>query len=127
MVDYASLLVYAALLGAPAFIFWDGISKKRELDAARNEARLAFENSRIESNNPRFAFNGSTATIVKIEEPDNPYRQPTAWFTLTIFARNDFGEYFMFKSIRPKPLVKHIAHSVARQVLKGEYLPPIEA
>jgi len=127
MFEYLSLLVYAALIGVPVLIVWDGIRKTRKLEAARSEARQAFASMLIESSDPRFSLNGNTAEIIKIEEPANPYREPTAWFTLTIFARNEFGEYFMFKSTRPKPIIKHVSHSVALQVLKDDYVPPSEA
>lgn len=127
MSEYLPLLVYAALIGVPVLIVWDGIRKTRKLEAARSEARQAFASTLIESSDPRFSLNGNTAKIIKIEEPANPYREPTAWFTLTIFARNEFGEYFMFKSTRPKPIIKHVSHSVALQVLKDDYVPPSEA
>lgn len=126
MSEYLSLLIYAALIGGPVLIVWDGIRKTRKLEAARGEARKVFASTLIESNDPRFSFNGNTAKIVKIEEPANSYREPTAWFTLTIFACNEFGEYFMFKSTRPKPIVKHVSHSIAMQVLKDDYVPPAE-
>ncbi len=127
MSEYLPLLVYAALIGGPALIVLDGIRKKRRLDAARRNARQAFDSARVESTDPKLVFNGKTATIVKVEEPANPYRERTAWFTLTIFARNELGEYFMFKSTRPKSLIKHMPHSLARQVLKADYVPPAEA
>lgn len=127
MFEHLPLLVYAALIGWPALMFLDGIRKKRRLDAARRNARQAFDNARVESTDPTLVFNGRTATIVKVEEPANPYREPTAWFTLTIFARNEFGEYFVFKSTRPKPFIKHMPHSLARQVLKADYVPRAEA
>lgn len=84
MSEYLPLLVYAALIGVPVLIVWDGIRKTRKLEAARGEARQAFASTLIESNDPRFSFNGDTAKILKVEEPANAYREPTAWFTLTI-------------------------------------------
>lgn len=127
MSEYLPLLVYAAIIGGPALIVWDGIRKSRRLNAARESARRAFDRARVDSTDPRLVFNGRTATIVKVEEPANPYREPAAWFTLTIFARNEFGEYFMFKSTRPKPLIKHMPHSLAQHVLKADYVPRAEA
>jgi hypothetical protein len=127
MSEYLSMLLYAAIVCGPALIIWDGVRKTRKLEAARNEAHQAFATAVIASNDHRLSFNGSTAKVVKVEEPANPYREPTSWFTLTIFARNEFGEYFMFKSTRPKPLIKHISHPMALKLLKDAYVPPAEA
>jgi len=114
-----SLFAFAAFL-----IIWSGQVQSRKLERARQEALDLFRSSQVESADPRLAFSGATATIVKVEEPANPHRHHVSDFTLTVIARNDAGEYFMFKSTKPKHFIKYLTHAVAKQVLKRDYMPP---
>ncbi|RVT47049.1 hypothetical protein [Rubrivivax albus] len=122
----ADLAPYA-LVCVAAVVAWVVISElihTRRLDRIREEAIAAFRSATVEAEEPRLKFRGSDALILKVEESPNPHRNPAAWFTLTIFARNEHFEYFMFKSTRPKPLVKHMSHRIAKHMLGDKYEPP---
>lgn len=71
----------------------------------------------------RYSFKASTATIVKTEESGGYQHQP---LSLTIFARNPHGEYFMYSTTSPfaEKLLKHVSHRMARVVLGDAYLEP---
>jgi len=46
-------------------------------------------------------------------------------YSLTIFARNVCGEYFMFVSNHnSKPYFKHLSHASAKVVLENDYIAP---
>ena len=124
MSRHLSLVAGAVLVSVPCLIVWRGVVHARKLERARREALSSFHNLRVISIDPKLGFSGSTATIVKLEEPSNAHREPASWFTLTIFARNEYGEYFMFKSTKPEPFLKHVTHAIAKQVLKNEYKTP---
>jgi hypothetical protein len=127
MSRYSPLVGVALFASVAGLIAWRSAVHGRKLETARQEALKAFRSSCAKSTDPKFGFSGASATIVKIEEPANPHRESASWFTLTIFARNEFGEYFMFKSAKPTPFLKHMNHVVAKQVLRHEYTPPPEA
>lgn len=128
MSEHIQLIMFILIVGGICVIFLQEVVHGRTLEKMRLEAIEAFRHVHIRSNDPKFSFAGSDAIIIKIEEPANPQREPASWFILTIFARNEFGEYFMFKSTKPTPFVKHVPHNVARLVLKDLYKwPPTES
>ena len=46
-------------------------------------------------------------------------------YTLTVYATNEHGEYFMYKHSLPGgQMLKHMSHEVAKAVLKSRYAPP---
>ena len=88
----------------------------RELrDAAMND----FRKSRLNAQRPEYCFDGESAQIMLINETGIDADS----FSLTIYSRNEAGEYFMFKATKDKPWMRHVAHNKARLVLKCKYIP----
>lgn len=66
--------------------------------------------------------------IVKVEQTGglDRYGPNRDTHTVAIFARNDYGEYFMWRRTGlAKPLVKLVSQEVARVVLKNLYRAPL--
>lgn len=124
MNTFASLVGSVLIIGTFIAI---GVVASKQQDAQllrrRRDAMAAFRATSIESDDPRFRFSGATSTVVKEEEFYNR-RQPEDGYMLTLFARNEAGEYFMFKATTPHPYVKHVEHRIAKVVLKDAYVPP---
>jgi len=97
------------------------ITHRRQKATARAMANVEFRNLTRDSNNPRYSFCGSTATVLHDEESWARYSkfEPIRYF-LTRYARNDHGEYFVFMTQggRGNPSVlKHLDPEYARSVL----------
>ncbi len=98
------------------------------MDEPRRKANELFRNTVLPAEEPRFAFDGSTATIVHDEETPGT---SAGWlqYTLTRYARNPEGEYFMFmfEVVQGEPRLvfsKVVQQHIARVVLKEKYVPP---
>ena len=46
-------------------------------------------------------------------------------FSLTLYAKNDAGEYFMFKFNMASQIIKHVPANIAKAVLKHRYIAPL--
>lgn len=94
------------------------------------QARLASEarsrTHRVSSNDPRFCFDPDTATIVVDDEVHGRSQHSQTWYyRVGRIARNPSGEYFKIIYGTSDILrFSHIAHRVAKIVLKDRYLPP---
>jgi hypothetical protein len=88
-------------------------------------AKLQFLDARIDSSDPRYAFNGQTAKVVR-ELRDDRIGEDTT-YVLTVYARTPQGEYFVFRSDGEKVSVRHLEHSLAKVVLKADYEPSVDS
>lgn len=99
-------------------------SYRLALERRRASARDQVRDYRVVSPDSRYAFDGQTATIVHQEESSAGRRAPEQ-FSVTIYATNEAGEYFMFISDGVnKPFFKHVEPRMARLVLKDKYREP---
>ena len=100
-----------------------GLDNPEKLESLRELAMQQYQQAACTSTDERYCFNASTASIIKVEEGGGAQQDS---FTLTIFARNPFGEYFMFTTTSPfeDRLLKYVAHRVARVVLEDAYVEP---
>ena len=94
------------------------------VERRRIGARFQVHDYRVEWPDPRYAFNGRTATIVD-EIESSGGRRSVDQFSVTIYATNEAGEYFMFIADGiNKPFFKHVEPRMARLVLKDKYREP---
>lgn len=99
----------------------------KDLSRYREEAKEQFRAYRAKSSDARFVFNGADAEIVKEEESiiGDEDDDLVVQYSLTCFARNAAGEYFMFVSNQNgKPFFKHVSQSNAKIALGKIYLSP---
>lgn len=101
----------------------------KNLSQYRAEAREQFLAYKTTSGDVRFIFNGADAEIVKEDEDigrsDGVGVGVVVSYSLTRFARNAAGEYFMFVSNQDSPpFFKHVAHSNAKIALGEAYVSP---
>ncbi|MFZ6873743.1 hypothetical protein ACO0LF_16915 [Undibacterium sp. Di27W] len=89
----------------------------------RQQAMQHYLQAQCEAADERYSFQASTATIVKVEESGG---HGHANYSLTIFARNPHGEYFMYTTTSPfqEKLLKHVSQRMARVVLDKAYIEP---
>jgi hypothetical protein len=114
---YGGVLVLGAVSAVRSYRHLQQWKSGGPIAVAEHFARTAlasFRDTKVVSGDPRQAFDGATARIVLQELVG-------AGPVLTVYARNDQGEYFMFKASGSSTWVKHVPHPVARQVLKGRY------
>ena len=93
----------------------------------RVDADEQFRGLRVSSNVASLAFDGSEAEIVSQEEHMEcaPSGGPIIGYSITRYAINRAGEYFMFKSnIGARPFIKHLPQNRASIVLKDKYRAP---
>lgn len=108
------LLILVAL--APRF-------PNKNLDKLRALAKQQFLEHRSLSHDPRFHFDGRTAEIVRTTEDISRSEQIILSYTLTCYARNSAGEYFMFVSNENSPpFFKHIEPAIAKIALGKHYV-----
>jgi hypothetical protein len=82
----------------------------------QEEATLSFQAVRVGSSNERYCFLGSTAIVERREETGGlrGILENRASLTVTIYARNEFDERFLFKwhsKSEHAPFVKHLRSS----------------
>jgi hypothetical protein len=102
-------------------VAWKVLSEQKELAAMRENAIKSYQTCCIDSADTKFRFSAQSAKVICSQESFNPRRHP-AMFSMTIFARNEAGEYFLFISSVDKPFVKHLTHERAKLVLGSEYV-----
>ncbi len=97
----------------------------QEIERRRASARAQVLEYRASSADARYAFDGQTATIVLEQESIQGGRSTAEHFSLTCYASNEAGEYFMFVSDGvSKPFFKHVEPRIARLVLKDKFREP---
>jgi len=117
-----ALLAFVAL-GVVLFVVPERIYRLA-VEQRRTGARALVRDYRVESADPRYAFDGRTAAIVA-EIESSGGRRSADQFSVTTYATNEAGEYFMFISDGVnKPFFKHVEPRMARLVLKDKYREP---
>ena len=103
------LLACAVALVAVYVRFRDDRS---HIEALRRRALREFGDCTINPARPELAFSGRAATVLRKEEVGGTRGlfQNTADYSLTIYARNEHGQVFMYKwfSKSEKPFIKHL-------------------
>ena len=100
---------------------------KRQAGPLKAQAKEQFLKTESNASEPRYHFHGVTAKVIREEEfgPIRGILSRKAEYTLTIYATNEAGEFFVFKS---SPVgqgrLKHMQPEIARAVLKDQYVPP---
>lgn len=113
----------AAIATLVALCAYAAYLKLHPTESRSDKAFKQFLATRIPSSNPKYAFDGHSASIVQKILHDFHNDETTA-YVLTIYARNASGEYFSFRSDGEKaPLVRHMEQSIAKIVLKRDYIP----
>jgi hypothetical protein len=110
--------VFLALCGAIGYV-----ARQRQFSSQRAAALERLKSVCYSSSEEKYSLNGSTASIVKCEESDLIHNGRSEC-RLTVYLRNEAGEYFMVMPMLPKPYVKHMSHESARAILKGKYVSP---
>ena len=92
----------------------------------RARAHAEFASQAVTSRDPRFSFYGKNAVVVQDrEEVGRADEGQVISHTLTRYARNPAGEYFLFICMNgTDPYVKHVSQSIAKLVLKQAYIAP---
>ena len=100
---------------------------KRQAGPLRAQAKEQFLQSESTPSELRYRFRGSMAKVIREEEfgPIRGILSTKTDYMLTIYATNEAGEFFVFKS---SPVgqgrIKHMPPEIARAVLKDQYVPP---
>lgn len=83
-------------------------------------ATRQFLESVIRSDDPRFAFEGRNAVVVRKDEDQSNGENTT--YVLTVYARNQYSEYFVFRSDGKTPSLNYLEHRLAQVILKHDYV-----
>jgi hypothetical protein len=97
---------------------------KRRASQLRATYLEEFRKSRVESQDPRYRFVGSCASIIRTDEfgPVQGILSKRANYSLTVYASNEYGEHFVFRaSTEDKTGVKYLQPEIARAILKERY------
>jgi len=113
----ASAVFVLSLLGIAAYLLY---SKNRGSTSRVDVAMQQFLESTVRSSNPRFAFEGRSAVVVRKDEDRSNGESTT--YALIVYATNRHGEYFVFKSDGKTPSVSHLEHRLAQVIMKHEYV-----
>lgn len=101
-------------------------NKSIPIDVYRKQAKKQFTDYRTQSSTPQFIFIGEEAEIIKSDESIMNNKGVIESYSLTCYARNSHGEYFMFVSNHgARPFFKHISHANAKIILGKDYREPI--
>lgn len=93
----------------------------------RKQLESDFRNVLVTSKDPRFAFDGRTAVVVKDDESLKTSNYAVIGMRVTRLARNGAGEYFLFIwDESRKPFFKHVDQSNAKLLLGAKYVSPTE-
>ncbi len=93
----------------------------------RKQLESDFRNVLVNSPDPRFAFDGRTAVVVKDDESLKTSNYAVIGMEVTRLARNNAGEYFLFLwDDSRKPFFKHVDQSNAKLLLGSKYVSPTE-
>lgn len=99
-------------------IFWRHAADRRHFRELQQEATRAFESLVVKSADERYQLRGANATVERRDETGGARGifENTASLDVTIYARNEFDERFIFKwhsKSRHKPFVKHLPGQVS--------------
>jgi hypothetical protein len=113
------LFVWLSFLATVSF------NKSIPINVYRKQARKQFTDFRTHSSTPEFIFIGEEAEIIKSDESIINNKGVIESYSLTCYARNSHGEYFMFVSNHEaRPYFKHISHANAKIILGKDYREP---
>lgn len=118
---FSAALFLLSALGITAYALY---ARRHSGESRIDVAMRQFQESAVHSNDPRFAFEGRSAVVVRQDEDHSNGENTT--YALTVYARNQYGEYFVFRSDGKKPSVNYLEHRLARIILKHEYLDPLK-
>jgi len=120
------LLAIAILVCIGAISLYSFRLQKKSLAEAQSSAKQQFQQLCVSAPDPRHALVGSSARIVRTEETGGitGLFGRGSNYVLAVYVRNEFGEYFMFRSSSATPYIKHLSHETARQVLGTQYQVP---
>lgn len=99
---------------------------KRQAVPLKAQAKEQFLQAESNASDPRYRFHGTTAKVIREEEfgPIRGILSTKTDYTLTIYATNEAGEFFVFKSSTVgQGRLKHMQPEIARAVLKDLYVP----
>jgi len=113
----ASAVFVLSLLGIAAYLLY---SKIRGSASRLDVAMQQFLESTVRSSDSKFAFEGRSAVVVRKDEDRSNGESTT--YALVVYAINQHGEYFVFKSDGKTPSVSHLEHRLAQVILKHEYI-----
>jgi len=113
---FASVVFSLSLLGIAAYLLY---LKSRGHASRVDAAMRQFLESSVRSSNAKIAFEGRSARIVRKDEDQSNGESTT--YALVVYAKNQHGEYFVFKSDGKTSSISHLEHSLARVILKQEY------
>ena len=80
-----------------------------------DNASAQYLSTSAHASDPRYAFDASTAEVVRRIEDGNTENTTDV---LTVYAKNPAGEYFVFKSDGERSSIKHLNQELAKVVLK---------
>lgn len=101
------------------------LSKAKDRTVHRAEVMREFEAWLTTSAARKFGLPLQGCEIVhEYESADDNRGSRTVFYALTLFLRNDAGNYVMYKSTQNGPYVKLVAPDVAKALLKEKYLAP---
>lgn len=120
-------LLLLAAIGAQGWALVLAVRNMRVAKILRAAALAQFRNSSLDGNDKRYCFSGSKASIVRQDEfgPIQGILDRKPEYRLTIYATNDAGEHFVFRSSdHGRGSVKHLDPKIAAVVLKDLYVAP---
>ena len=120
----------AIAIAAHAWHLVDLVKLKRQAGPLKAQAKEQFLQTESNVSESRYCFQGATAKIIREEEfgPLRGILSTKTNYTLTIYATNEAGEFFVFRSSPVgKGRLKHMPPKIARAVLKDQYVPPHSA
>jgi len=115
----ASAIFVLALLGIAARVLY---TRNRGIASRVEMAMQQILKSSVRSSDPRFAFEGRDAVVIRKDEDRDNGESTT--YALTVYATNRHGEYFVFKSDGTTSSVSHLEHRLAKVILKNECIAP---
>lgn len=119
----AIITVLAAIVAITLFIFIAPHFPNKNLNLLKAAAKQQFLAYQSTSNDPCFQFDGSTAKVIKTKEDIARSQQIILSYSLTFYAKNHAGEYFIFVSNESgAPFFKHIEHAKAKIILGKKYI-----
>lgn len=115
-----------------AFVAWIGCRNIRTQVSAfgnpedlRKQLESDFRDVLVTSPDPRYSFDGKTASVVRDDESLRTSNYAVIGMSVRRLARNSAGEYFLFLwNESRKPFFKHIDQANAKLLLGSEYIPP---
>jgi hypothetical protein len=123
------LLLLSGLVFLCGFLFRSNSRHTEQLlRRIRNRVNEQFLQIHYEAHIPEHSFDGMSAEIIEDREELAVTDGLIYGLTLTRYARNSKGEYYMFMSNgEDMKIFKHIGHNAAHAILKEKYVAPQQA